>query len=134
MLSRFPLNPVLPAADGRRARAFYRDVLGLTLVSGPDDDPMMFTAAEGTRIIVTEIPDRRPAPYPVVAFLVAGLHEIVDELLTRGVSFYDPGAERGSFAGRGGRAEGVVTDYGPVRSAWLYDSEGNLLALNEIVG
>ena len=58
MLSRFPLNPVLPARDGDRARAFYRDVLGLTLVSGPHDDPMMFTAAEGTRVLVTEIPDR----------------------------------------------------------------------------
>ena len=111
MLSRFPLNPVLPARNGDRARAFYRDVLGLTLVSGPHDDPMMFTAAEGTRVA-----------------------EIVEELLRRGVSFRDPGAERGSFAGQAGRAEGVITDYGPVRSTWFHDSEGNVLALNEIVG
>lgn len=134
MLSRFPLNPVLPAQDGDRARAFYRDVLGLTLVSGPRDDPMMFTAAEGTRVLVTEIPDRAPAPYPVVAFLVDGLHEIVSELLRQGVTFHDPGGDRGAFAGQAGRAEGVITDYGPVRSTWFHDSEGNLLALNEIVG
>ncbi len=134
MLSRFPLNPVLPAEDGDRARAFYRDVLGLTLVSGPHDDPMMFTAAEGTRVLVTEIPDRTPSDHAVVAFLVDGLDEIVEELLRRGVSFRDPGAERGSFAGQAGRAEGVITDYGPVRSTWFHDSEGNVLALNEIVG
>ena len=133
MLSRFPLNPVLPARDGDRARAFYRDVLGLTLVSGPHDDPMMFTAAEGTRVLVTEIPDRTPADHAVVAFLVDGLDGIVEELLRRGVSFRDPGAERGSFAGQAGRAEGVITDYGPVRSTWFHDSEGNVLALNEIV-
>lgn len=134
MLSRFPLNPVLPASDGDRARAFYRDVLGMTLVSGPADDPMMFTAAEGTRIVLTEIPDRRPVEYPVVSFLVVDLHDVVDQLLARGVVFHDPGGDRGSFAGRAGRAQGVVTDYGPVRSAWLHDSEGNILALNEIVG
>jgi catechol 2,3-dioxygenase-like lactoylglutathione lyase family enzyme len=134
VLSRFPLNPVLPASNGDRARTFYRDVLGMTLVSGPADDPMMFTAAEGTRIVLTEIPDRRPVDYPVVSFVVEGIHGLVDELLTRGVGFHDPGGDRGSFAGRAGRAEGVVTDYGPVRSAWLYDSEGNVLALNEIVG
>ncbi|WP_328304913.1 VOC family protein [Actinomycetospora sp. NBC_00405] len=133
MLSQFPLNPVLPAQDGERARAFYRDVLGLTLVSGPHDDPMMFTAAEGTRVLVTEIPDRAPSDHAVVAFLVEGLDEIVDELLRRGVTFHDPGAERGSFAGQAGRAEGVITDYGPVRSTWFHDSEGNVLALNEIV-
>ncbi|MEJ2888337.1 VOC family protein [Actinomycetospora aeridis] len=134
MLSRFPLNPVLPAADGDRARAFYRDVLELTMLSGPGDDPMMFAAGEGTRIVLTEIPDRRPTAHPVVAFLVTDLDEVVGELMARGVAFHDPGGERGSFAGRAGRAEGVITDYGPVRSAWLYDSEGNILALNEIVG
>jgi catechol 2,3-dioxygenase-like lactoylglutathione lyase family enzyme len=134
MLSRFPLNPVLPAQDGDRARAFYRDVLGLTLVSGPHDDPMMFMAAGGTRVMITEIPDRAPAPYAGIAFLVEGLDEIVSELLRHGVTFHDPGVDRGSFAGQVGRAEGVVTDYGPVRSTWFHDSEGNLLALNEIVG
>ena len=37
MLADFYANPVLPAKDGDRARAFYRDVLGLTLVTGPAD-------------------------------------------------------------------------------------------------
>jgi len=29
VLAPFPLNPILPAQDGARAEAFYRDVLGL---------------------------------------------------------------------------------------------------------
>lgn len=53
MLADFPLNPVLPAQDGARARAFYRDVLGLTLLSGPDSDPMMFQAGGGSTLVVT---------------------------------------------------------------------------------
>ena len=64
MLGNFPLNPVLPAQNGDRARAFYRDVLGLTLLSGPDDDPMMFRAGVGTTIVLTELPDRVLATLP----------------------------------------------------------------------
>jgi catechol 2,3-dioxygenase-like lactoylglutathione lyase family enzyme len=60
VLERFYVNPVLPAQNGDRARAFYRDVLGLELVSGPQDDPMMFRAGGGTSIVITELPDRVP--------------------------------------------------------------------------
>jgi hypothetical protein len=28
--------------------------------------------------------------------------------------------------------DGPITDFGPVKSAWLRDSEGNILALNEL--
>jgi catechol 2,3-dioxygenase-like lactoylglutathione lyase family enzyme len=133
VLDRFSVNPVLPAQDGDRARAFYREVLGLTLVSGPTDDPMLFTAGAGTSIVVTELPDRTPPPYPVVSFLVEGIEALVEELKARGASFEAlPGAA--SFAGRAGALQGEVTDFGAVKSAWLRDSEGNLLALNELLG
>jgi catechol 2,3-dioxygenase-like lactoylglutathione lyase family enzyme len=133
VLDRFPVNPVLPAQDGDRARAFYRDVLGLTLVSGPADDPMMFTAGGGTSIVVTELPDRTPPPYPVVSFLVEGIEDLVEVLQARGATFAPiPGAA--SFAGQAGALHGAVRDFGAVKSAWLRDSEGNLLAFNELVG
>ena len=38
MLAPFPLNPILPAKDGARAEAFYRDVLGLEQLSPPGMD------------------------------------------------------------------------------------------------
>ena len=132
MLGSFYSNPVLPAKDGDRARAFYRDVLGLRLVTGPTDDPMMFEAGEGTSILLTEMPQRVPAGYAVVSFLVRGIDELVAALEARGVAFEDPDAS--SFQGREGVVAGHVTDYGPVKSAWFRDSEGNVLALNEIVG
>jgi catechol 2,3-dioxygenase-like lactoylglutathione lyase family enzyme len=61
MLGQFFCNPVLPAKDGDRARAFYRDILGLALQSGPTEDPMFFAAGSGTALVVTEIPDRVPS-------------------------------------------------------------------------
>ncbi len=132
MLSRFPLNPVLPAQDGDRARAFYRDVLGLEMLSGPQDDPMMFRAGAGTSIVITEIADRVPPDYPMVSFLVEGIDDLVGELKRRGASFAAL-PNQASFAGQEGVRHDEIMDFGPVRSAFLKDTEGNLLALNEIV-
>jgi predicted enzyme related to lactoylglutathione lyase len=132
MLADSYVNAVLPAQDGDRARAFYRDVLGLKMRSGPTDDPMMFEAGGGSALVVTEIPEREPAGYPVVSFLVTGIDGIVDGLKARGVEFEIlPGAS--SFQGQEGVAGDAVMDYGPVKSAWFKDTEGNVLALNEIV-
>jgi catechol 2,3-dioxygenase-like lactoylglutathione lyase family enzyme len=131
MLDRFPMNPVLPAKDGDRARAFYRDTLGLALLSGPHDDPMMFQAGGGSTVVVTEIPKRVPPDYAVVSFLVEDIEGLVAELERRGVELVTP--EASSFQGVAGRIAGHVIDYGAVKSTWFRDSEGNVLALNEIV-
>jgi catechol 2,3-dioxygenase-like lactoylglutathione lyase family enzyme len=131
MLDRFYVNPVLPAQDGDRARAFYRDVLGLKLLSSPSEDPMMFQAGAGSALVVTELPDRTPPDYPMVSFLVNDIEGLVRELRARGVEFRNYGSS--SFQGQNGVVQGDVTDYGPVKSAWFQDTEGNVLALTEIV-
>jgi catechol 2,3-dioxygenase-like lactoylglutathione lyase family enzyme len=130
MLASFPLNPVLPAHDGARAEAFYRDVLGLQQLSPAGADPMAFGAGNGTMIVLSELRDREPPRYPVVAFLVEGIDDIVRTLAERGVEFAAPAGA--SFAGVEGVEEGHVVDFGPVKSTWLRDSEGNLLALNQL--
>jgi catechol 2,3-dioxygenase-like lactoylglutathione lyase family enzyme len=129
VLARFPLNPILPAQDGPRAEAFYRDVLGLEQLSPPGADPMAFHAG-GAMLVLTELPDRVPPDFPVVAFLVEGIDAVVRGLAELGVEFVPPVGQ--SFGGAEGRLEGHVVDFGPVRSTWLRDSEGNLLALNEL--
>jgi catechol 2,3-dioxygenase-like lactoylglutathione lyase family enzyme len=89
MLGAYPLNPILPAQDGPRAEAFYRDVLGLEQISPPGADPMAFRAGNGTTIAVTELPDRQPPDYPTVSFSVSAIERLVDELARRGVSFLE---------------------------------------------
>lgn len=131
LLGDHPLNPILPAQDGDRARTFYRDVLGLTLLSGPGQDPMMFQAGNGSLIVLSEMPDRTPPSYPVVSFMVTGIEQLTEELAARGAEFGPLGA--GSFAGVEGVNRGRVMDFGAVKSSWFQDSEGNMLALNEIV-
>jgi hypothetical protein len=85
-------------------------------------------------VVLSEIRERVPPDYPVVAFLVTGIEDLVAGLTARGVAFLD--AAPSSFAGMEGRISGggKIVDYGPVKSTWLRDSEGNVLALNEIVG
>ena len=130
MLAPFPLNPILPAKDGARAESFYRDVLGLAQLSPPGTDPMAFGAGNGSMIVLSELPDRVPPPYPVVAFLVEGIEDLVTRLAERGVEFVDP--HPASFQGTEGAIDGAIIDFGPVRSTWLRDSEDNILALNEL--
>jgi catechol 2,3-dioxygenase-like lactoylglutathione lyase family enzyme len=130
VLAQFPLNPVLPARDGARAEAFYRDVLGLDQLSAPGMDPMAFAAGNGSMIVVTELPDRTPPAYPVVAFLVEGIEALVAALAERGVELVVPQPAR--FAGVEGTIVGHVVDFRAVKSTWLRDSEGNILALNEL--
>ena len=130
VLAAFPLNPILPAQDGVRAEAFYRDVLGLRQLSPPGADPMAFGAGNGTMVVLSELRDREPPAYPVVAFLVQGIEDIVGALEDRGVEFVAPDAA--SFAGVEAVRRGHVLDFGAVRSTWLRDSEGNVLALNEL--
>ena len=130
VLASFPLNPILPAQDGPRAEAFYRDVLGLQQLSPPGADPMAFGAGNGSMIVLSELRNRKPPPYPVVSFLVEGIDDLVRGLAERGVEFVFPDVE--SFAGVQGVREGHVVDFGVVRSTWLLDSEGNVLALNQL--
>jgi len=132
MLNRFYVNPILPAQDADRARTFYRDVLGLDLLSGPADDPMVFGAAGGSRIALSELADRIPPTYPMISFMVTDIEEIVAALKARGATFRPP--PPASFAGVEGNVVGDILDFGTVKSAFLLDPEGNVLALNEFVG
>jgi catechol 2,3-dioxygenase-like lactoylglutathione lyase family enzyme len=130
MLGSFPVNAILPAQDGPRAEAFYRDILGLMQLSALGADPMAVAAGKGAMVVLSELPDREPPPYPVASFLVEGIDDVVHALADRGVEFVVPG--RDSFAGVQGVREGHMVDFGSVRSTRLRDSGGNLLALNQL--
>ncbi|MCB5290865.1 VOC family protein [Arthrobacter sp. SO3] len=93
---------------------------------------MVFGAADGSRIALSEMPDRIPPPYPVISFMVTGIEEVVEALKSRDATFQPPAPA--SFAGAQGTAVGDVMDFGQAKSAFLKDTEGNLIALNKFVG
>jgi hypothetical protein len=67
----------------------------------------------------------------VISFVVRDIEEVVRGLQGRSVVFEPLAA--GTFAGQEGVDRGVIMDRGPARSAFLKDSEGNVLALNEFL-
>jgi len=55
----------------------------------------------------------------------------VRDLKAKGVTFAELDAS--SFAGQPGATDGHITDFGSVKPAWFNDTEGNILALKELV-
>lgn len=109
--------------DVQRARAFYRDVLGLRLVS-EDRFALVFDAA-GTMLRVTPVRELTPASYTVLGWAVADIGTKVRELAEAGVKF-----ERYSFL-EDQDPNGVWTAPGGARVAWFKDPDGNLLSVSQ---
>lgn len=124
MLNEFPATTVLVASDLERAKKFYTESLGLSLVPGPEGI-VMFEAGKGTRIAIYEKEGGSKAIHTVLGFAVTDLDGLLSELKEKGVQQDMNDLPEGTD-------ENGVMNYGPVRTAWINDSEGNIIALNEM--
>lgn len=121
MLSNYSVHTTIPASDMDRACAFYRDTLGLHMVSRMDAGAI-FQAAEGTRFSVYPTPNAGQSPTTCMGFQVDDVEKVVTDLRGRGVVFeeYDyPNLKT---------VNGVAT-MGDVKAAWFKDTEGNILGV-----
>lgn len=126
MLKSAPLVTIVPGVDLERARRFYRDTLGLTLVlDNPDPTTILFEAGNGSRIAIYERSQTK-ADHTVGVFIVDDLEAEIDRLASRGVLM-----EQYDFPGLTTNELGIAEMPGGVRSAWFLDSEGNILALDQ---
>ena len=104
------------------AKAFYGDVLGLTV-----DEPgmgLISLSIDGRDVMVYPKPDHAPASYTILNFPVDDIDAAVDELTARGVTF-----ER--YDGFGQDEKGIARgDEGPA-IAWFTDPAGNILSVLE---
>jgi catechol 2,3-dioxygenase-like lactoylglutathione lyase family enzyme len=106
--------------DRDSARSFYRDTLGLTLVS--EDEFAMVFDANGTSLRVSPVREMTPAPYTVLGWEVPDIAEMVGMLAGRGVQF-----ERYGFMDQD--ELGIWNAPGGTRVAWFKDPSGNILSL-----
>ena len=111
--------------DLRRARAFYGEILGLSVnetLEGLD-----ITLGGGARVFLYPKGNHLPATFTVLNFEVEGIDAVVDRLAARGVSF-----EHYSAPELKGDAKGIVRgDRGPAAIAWFKDPAGNILSVVE---
>ena len=119
-----PLIAFVATRDAERAKKFYRDTLGLTLVSDETPFALVFDA-HGTMLRVTPVKELAPAVYTVLGWQVPDIYAAAKALQKAGVQFerYDgvPQDELGVWTAPGGAA----------RVAWFKDPDGNTLGISQ---
>ena len=108
--------------DLDRARAFYRDVLGLSLTS--EDEFALIFDANGTMLRIANVPQLARADYTVLGWRVDNIETAIQELGRKGVTF-----ERYDFLSQDDR--GVWTTPSGAKVAWFKDPDGNTLSLTQ---
>ncbi len=126
MLSNSAVMPTIPASDMDRAKDFYSNKLGLEILKTNDSDGgVMYEAGEGTVLFVYKSAGAGTSQATYASFKVDNIESQMQTLRNKGVVFeeYDmPGLKTDN---------GVVT-YGENKAAWFKDSEGNILALDQM--
>jgi predicted enzyme related to lactoylglutathione lyase len=122
MLSTSPLVAFAAITDPERAKAFYGQVLGLTLAH--DDPSGLEFDANGTMLRLARVDALTPAPYTVLGWRVADIDAAIAALSARGVAF-----ERFEGMEQDSRGVWTVPDGGKV--AWFKDPDGNVLSLSQ---
>ncbi len=106
--------------DLAAAKAFYVDVLGLTLT---DETEFGFGLVTGdqTVFVYDKGADHQPATFTVLNFATADVDGVVSDLTSRGVEFV-------RYDGLGQDESGVSRTMGPT-IAWFADPAGNVFSV-----
>ena len=121
MLSSEKMVAFVSTTKADRARAFYRDTLGLRLVS--EDGFALVFDSNGTPLRVSIAPEVVPAKYTVLGWDVKDLRGTIRELKTKGVTFEVFGFFKQDDLG-------IWTAPNGDQVAWFKDPDGNLLSVS----
>jgi len=102
------------------AKAFYIDVLGLTLTDETDFGFGLRTGDQ-TVFVYDKGSDHEPASFTVLNFATADVDGVVRDLTARGVEFV-------RYDGLGQDEKGISRDMGPT-IAWFADPAGNVFSV-----
>lgn len=126
-LAEQPVIAFVATTDPERARAFYRDQLGLTLVSDELPFALVFDV-NGVMLRITAVRDLQPAGYTILGWKVEDIRAAVSAMQGRGVAF-----ER--YSGMEQDELGIWdAPGGAAKVAWFRDPDGNTLSLSEHTG
>jgi predicted enzyme related to lactoylglutathione lyase len=123
MLKQIRAAAMLPAQDLDRAKAFYRDKLGLTPTQ--ERDPMggmLYELDGGTGFAVFLSSGKSSGTYTQMALEVQDLDAAVKDLLARGLKFEE-------YDTPGLKTVNGIAEIAGTKVAWFKDSEGNLIAI-----
>jgi len=121
MLKNARAQASLPAQDLDRAKAFYKDKLGLQPEEDSSDN-LRYRAGDGTEFNVYRTGNRSSGTHTQLAFIVQDAVAEVKDLKSRGVKF-----EEYDFPGL--KTVDSIADAGDSKAAWFKDSEGNTIGI-----
>ena len=125
MLQSFPMYSYIPAKDVSRARRFYEDKLGFRpkqeIAGG-----VVYEFGDKTAAFLYPTPNAGTSKASQAFWQVDDVEREVAALKSRGVVFenYDMPGEKSP--------SGVITE-GGAKAAWFKDTEGNILAIIQMV-
>ena len=122
-LNRFPLVAFVSIRDAARAKHFYRDTLGLELVSEDSPYALVFRV-DGVMLRLAINPDATPIQGTVLGWRVEDLASAVEDLRRAGITL-----ERYRFLKQDD--SGIWLSPSGARVAWFKDPDGNVLSLSE---
>ena len=123
MLAQCALIAFIATTQPEQAKEFYGEALGLRLM---EDTPFALVFdAHGTMLRIQKVQTFTPAGHTVLGWLVGNIHEMVEQLLKRGIVF-----ER--YPGLPQDEQGIWTTPDGNQIAWFTDPDGNTLSLTEL--
>lgn len=123
MLKSCKLVGFVGVRDAERAKAFYRDTLGLKLVEEELPFALVFDC-QGTALRVTLVREVVAAPYTVLGWAVTDITATASRLAAAGVKFQRyPQMQQDEL--------GIWSAPGGARVAWFQDPDGNLLSISQ---
>ena len=122
MLADKKLKAFVPTTDPAKAKHFYKDLLGLKLLS--EDNYALEFDANGTLLRVTTVGELNPLPFTVLGWKVTDISSVIRDLNKKGIIF-----ERYDFLQQD--EFGIWEAPGGTKVAWFKDADGNILSLDE---
>jgi predicted enzyme related to lactoylglutathione lyase len=122
MLSDKKLKAFVPTTNPRQAMAFYKDILGLTLLS--EDEYALEFDANGTLLRVTFVNELIPQSFTILGWNVPDIYTIIKSLNEKGIE-----CNKYDFLKQDNY--GVWISPGGSKVAWFKDPDGNVLSLTE---
>lgn len=128
---KFTIHPELPAVDIERARAWYKDKMGLDPVAAdPGDEELLYDTGTA-KFGVYQSPHAGKNLATAARLVTDDFDNVHAQLRANGVQFEWYPIE-GNFGGSDGSPfweEGALVSPDGEKTAWFKDSEGNILSL-----
>ena len=122
MLTNKKLKAFVPTVKPNEAKSFYKDILGLKLLS--EDNFALEFESNGTLLRVTIVQDLKPHPFTVLGWNVDDIVSVIKQLNDKNIF-----CERYDFFEQDNL--GIWTSPNGSKVAWFKDPDGNVLSLTE---